>query len=57
MTRRFSIPMRIAALLIVTAAAPGFAQGGRAELAGVVLDQGRAVLPGVTVTATHEGTG
>jgi hypothetical protein len=57
MNRRFSIPTRIAALLIVAAAAPGFAQGGRAELAGVVLDQGRAVLPGVTVTATHEGTG
>jgi carboxypeptidase family protein len=33
------------------------AQGGRAELQGVVLDQGKAVLPGVTVTVTHEGTG
>jgi hypothetical protein len=34
-----------------------FAQGGRAELAGIVLDQGKAVLPGVTVTVTNEGTG
>ena len=44
-------------LLLAACPPPAFAQGGRAELAGVVLDQGKAVLPGVTVTVTNEGTG
>ena len=33
------------------------AQGGRSEVSGVVTDAGGAVLPGVTITATNEGTG
>jgi len=33
------------------------AQGGRSEVSGLVTDAGGAVLPGVTVTATNEGTG
>jgi hypothetical protein len=33
------------------------AQAGRAEINGTVFDEGRAVLPGATVTVTHEGTG
>jgi hypothetical protein len=33
------------------------AQGGRAELQGIVVDQGKAVLPGVTITVTNAGTG
>jgi hypothetical protein len=56
MNRRLSIPV-LTALLLAIFAALASAQGGRAELAGVVLDQGKAVLPGVTVTVTHEGTG
>jgi hypothetical protein len=44
-------------LLLAASASPAVAQGGRAELNGTVLDQGKAVLPGVTVTVTHEGTG
>jgi hypothetical protein len=57
MMRRFSIPGLSAVLLLAVFASLASAQGGRAELAGTVLDQGKAVLPGVTVTATHEGTG
>jgi outer membrane receptor for ferrienterochelin and colicin len=45
------------AILCLSFAPSALAQGGRAELQGVVLDQGKAVLPGVTVTVTHEGTG
>jgi len=33
------------------------AQGGRSEVSGVVTDAAGAVLPGVTITATNEGTG
>jgi len=32
-------------------------QAGRAEMAGTVFDQAKAVLPGATVTATNEATG
>ncbi len=38
-------------------AAPAFAQGGRADINGTVFDQNKAVLPGVTITATNEATG
>ena len=38
-------------------ATPAFAQGGRSEIIGTILDSGKAVLPGVTVTATNEATG
>ena len=34
-----------------------FAQAGRSGLNGTVFDEAKAVMPGVTVTATHEGTG
>ena len=34
-----------------------FAQAGRADMSGIVLDQGNAVLPGATVTVRHEATG
>jgi outer membrane receptor protein involved in Fe transport len=42
----------LAAFTISTAA-----QGGRAELNGTVVDQAKAVLPGVTVTVVEESTG
>jgi hypothetical protein len=45
------------ALCLLTLASPAFAQGGRAEINGTVLDQEKAVLPGVTVTVTDEKTG
>ena len=57
MIRRCSLPVLVLVILCSPFAASAFAQGGRAELQGVVLDQGKAVLPGVTVTVTHEGTG
>ena len=34
-----------------------FAQGGNATISGTVFDQGKAVLPGATVTVTNEATG
>src|SRR5262245_66551395 len=45
--------------LIVTLAmaAPVFAQGGRSDINGTVFDADKAVLPGVTVTATNQDTG
>jgi hypothetical protein len=57
MIRRLSSPVLSLVLLLTAFAAPASAQGGRAELAGTVLDQGKAVLPGVTITVTNEGTG
>jgi outer membrane receptor for ferrienterochelin and colicin len=43
--------------LSLAVTAPAVAQGGRVELQGTVLDQGKAVLPGVTVTVINAGTG
>jgi hypothetical protein len=45
------------ACLILGTSTPTFAQGGRAEINGTVLDAQKAVLPGATVTATNEDTG
>ena len=45
------------ACLILGASTPTFAQGGRAEINGTVMDAQKAVLPGATVTATNEDTG
>ena len=54
------IARRLIALLVATcligASGPAFAQGGIAEINGVVLDQSQAVLPGVTVVVTNAGT-
>ena len=53
-----SLASRIAVfvLLICATAASSFAQGGRAEINGTVVDQSQAVLPGVTVTVVNAGT-
>ena len=42
---------------IACAALPAFAQGGRAEINGTVVDAQKAVLPGATITVTNEDTG
>src|SRR6185295_15816012 len=57
MIRRLSMYLLGSALLVAASTAPAFAQGGRAELGGTVLDQAKAVLPGVTVTVTNDATG
>lgn len=44
-------------VIVVAFAPPAFAQGGRSEITGTVLDAGKAVLPGVTVTAVNQDTG
>jgi hypothetical protein len=44
-------------LAVLASVSPGFAQGGRAEINGTISDQGKAVLPGVNVTATNEANG
>ena len=56
MIRRVSLHVLVFTLLCSTAV---LAQGGggRAELNGTITDQAKLVLPGVTVTVTHEGTG
>ena len=51
-------PALVAGLMVLLALVPrAFAQGGRAEINGTVLDSGKAVLPGVSVTATNQDTG
>ena len=57
MVRRLSLFVLRSVLLFATLTSPVFAQGGRAELGGTVLDQAKAVLPGVTVTVTNDATG
>src|SRR6185503_10640877 len=44
-------------IVMLAMAAPAFAQGGRSDINGAVFDADKAVLPGVTVTATNEATG
>ncbi|MGH7868519.1 MAG: carboxypeptidase regulatory-like domain-containing protein, partial [Candidatus Dormibacteraceae bacterium] len=45
------------ALLFFALAVSGYAQGGRAEINGKVMDQSGAVVPGAKVVATNAGTG
>src|SRR5438105_7281484 len=49
----------VCCVLLVCASACGivFAQGGIAQISGIVTDRSAAVLPGVEVTATHTETG
>jgi hypothetical protein len=54
--RRFSLCL-VTCFVILGAVAPLLAQGGRAEINGTITDVQKAVLPGVTVTATNEETG
>src|SRR6478735_3183322 len=44
-------------VVVLASATSGFAQGGRAEINGTITDQGKAVLPGVNVTAINENNG
>jgi hypothetical protein len=44
-------------VVVLASATSGFAQGGRAEINGTISDPGKAVLPGVNVTATNEANG
>ena len=53
---RFVVIVAVAALA-AAAPFPAFAQAGRAEINGTIFDSGKAVIPGATVTATHEATG
>jgi hypothetical protein len=56
MTRSGSrILLGLFVLLALTASA--FAQGGRSDISGTILDSGKAVLPGATVTVTNEDNG
>ena len=47
----------IAVLALLLATAPALAQQGTAILQGTVLDESKAALPGVSVTARNEETG
>ena len=48
----------LGAVLTLAALSPAFAgQGGRSEITGTVVDQAKAVLPGVTITVVNEATG
>ena len=52
------VTLVLSVVLTATASAAAFAQGGAtSSLAGTVTDTSGAVLPGVTVTAKHNGTG
>jgi hypothetical protein len=43
--------------VLLTLTASAFAQGGRSDISGTILDSGKAVLPGATVTVTNEDNG
>lgn len=45
------------ACLLLLAASPALAQGGRSEINGTISDPDKAVLPGVNITVTNEATG
>ena len=48
----------LGAVLTLAALSPALAgQGGRSEITGTVVDQAKAVLPGVTITVVNEATG
>jgi hypothetical protein len=49
--------MFLTGFLVLLASVPAMAQGGRSEISGTILDQGKAVLPGATVTVINEATG
>ena len=51
-------PAVLAGLIVLLAVAPpALAQGGRSEINGTIVDAGKALLPGVTVTAINQDTG
>lgn len=54
---RFVLGFLTGLVVLLSFAPPAFAQGGRSEIHGTIVDAGKAVLPGVTVTATHQDTG
>jgi hypothetical protein len=54
--RSLGLVWRLSACVLLTSAGLGFAQAS-ATINGRVLDQGDAVLPGVTVTVTNQATG
>jgi hypothetical protein len=54
--RRLAIRQLIIAVSCLLPVAPVFAQVTTATLYGIVRDQSGSILPGATVTATHEGT-
>jgi hypothetical protein len=51
------LPILLAALLMAGAAPPAMAQGTSGTIAGTVTDAAGAVIPGVRVVMTNEGTG
>src|SRR4029077_91432 len=57
MVRRCCVLIAGFFVAVLASVSPGFAQGGRAEINGTITDQGKAVLPGVNVTATNEANG
>lgn len=44
-------------VILLAVAASAFAQGGTADISGTVFDQGKAAVPGATVTVINENTG
>ncbi len=54
---RRCLALVIGLLAVLALAPPAFAQGGRSEIHGTVVDAGKAVLPGVNVTAINQDTG
>src|SRR5262252_5929014 len=49
----------LAVLLVIGAGSgrPAFAQGANASISGIVQDQSKALIPGVTITLTNVDTG
>jgi len=56
MRKRFRVPVQICTLLVLCSIVPLSAQVERASIVGTVTDVTGAVVPGVIVTVTNEGT-
>src|SRR5688572_1393007 len=55
--KRYSFVVVVSTFVFAALAGSAFAQGGSAQLGGIVMDASKALIPGVRITAQNTGTG